>query len=823
MFDDLKKIRKVGDDKYTACCPCHDDDRESLTISRKAGADDWIVHCFAGCDWRDIKKAIGISRPTEAPGKKTNRQPTAYDYRDENGILLYQVFRGYPKKFWQQLPDGTKKLGDVRRVIYRLPELIASKPSAVFIVEGEKDVEALRAWGLTATCSTGGAGKWQSDTDGLFADRPVFILPDNDEPGRAYAQLVKRGIPHAVIVALPGLPEKGDVSDWIADGGTIEKLRVICRDAKQVAIVKPYDAWLQDLMNRARSGTLPADFAPSLDRYADHKSEVMAVVKSYNLLALATEAIRLHRRELKQSAQNEIDVQVNHATGPDGETYLLPTSCYIRDGKTYFSQATEQGPREIALCPCVLLVTKLQRQISTGLCFVAVAWCERGQWQKIIVPRETIADTHRITTLTRHGLPITSICAKMIVNYLALFIEANELPTERIALKQGKLPDGWVIGETCLTDSPTVYDGQKLGIEQQGSLEEYLDVIDGIQHHPGALIAWYASIASPLCVVYGADGFVIDYHGKTTVGKTTSLKIAASVWGNFNLIQKWNTTEYYREQQAAALQNYPLLLDDHKDFNGFRVDGDHPITKSIYQLADGIGRGRGKKDGGFTTPDTWRLITFSTGEQSLLDYDQSEGSAVRCISFQGSPFSDGASEYIRKLRGLREHYGHIGRLAIENINTVDLSRYRFWREQYLQGLSSEKLKTGIADRVCSHLAVIHCAAEWIHAICKLPWEFDQRNLIATLLSTASTVNKADRTSSVLEDIHGIIEANPERLSGKSQLEQWGYRELGKARIYPFAFAEICKRLNASPSAIRRDLGLKKSRESAGDRRWYYEL
>ena len=89
----------------------------------------------------------------------------AYDYVDESSELLFQVLRyANPKTFKQRRP-GTKhgewdwKLGDVRRVLYRLPQLIAATPkrTPVFLVEGEKDADNLAGLGFTATTNPGGA------------------------------------------------------------------------------------------------------------------------------------------------------------------------------------------------------------------------------------------------------------------------------------------------------------------------------------------------------------------------------------------------------------------------------------------------------------------------------------------------------------------------------------------------------------------------------------------------------------------------------------------------------------------------------------------
>jgi 5S rRNA maturation endonuclease (ribonuclease M5) len=172
---------------------------------------------------------------TECPPKsKTHtRRPkivATYDYCDERGHRLYQSVRlepgrdGGKKDFRQRQPDGSGgwiwNLRGVRRVLYRLPELYeAPRDRLVFVVEGEKDVDRLRAEGLLATTNAMGAGKWCPDYTEALRGRHVVILPDNDEPGRKHARAVAealKGVAASVkVVELPGLPEKGDVSDWL--------------------------------------------------------------------------------------------------------------------------------------------------------------------------------------------------------------------------------------------------------------------------------------------------------------------------------------------------------------------------------------------------------------------------------------------------------------------------------------------------------------------------------------------------------------------------------------------------------------------------------
>ena len=150
-------------------------------------------------------------------------------YEDESSKPLFEVCRLAEGGF-RQRKAGSKKWGieGVRRVLYRLPQLIAEKDTTVFIPEGEKHVDALRALGLTATCNPMGAGKWRNEYAEFLRGRDVVILPDNDKPGQDHAATIAASLVGAAsrvrMLKLPGLPAKGDIIDWLHAGGTKEQL-----------------------------------------------------------------------------------------------------------------------------------------------------------------------------------------------------------------------------------------------------------------------------------------------------------------------------------------------------------------------------------------------------------------------------------------------------------------------------------------------------------------------------------------------------------------------------------------------------------------------
>jgi 5S rRNA maturation endonuclease (ribonuclease M5)/archaellum biogenesis ATPase FlaH len=247
-------------ERWQARCPAHDDGKASLSV-KHGNNGGIIVFCHAGCETRAIVSAMNLTiadlMPSDPMPERPSVKPTivaAYDYRDEKGNLLYQALRLNPKDFRQRRPDGEAwkwNLDGVRRVLYRLPELLKST-GTVYVAEGEKDVDNLYKLGCVATCNVGGAGKWKAEYSDVLKGRDVFILPDNDEPGKKHADDVAKslkGIANSVdVVELPGLKSKADVSDWIADGGTKDKLERICsKGVRTISLVQAAEKYIEQL------------------------------------------------------------------------------------------------------------------------------------------------------------------------------------------------------------------------------------------------------------------------------------------------------------------------------------------------------------------------------------------------------------------------------------------------------------------------------------------------------------------------------------------------------------------------------------------------
>ncbi|MCP4368895.1 MAG: hypothetical protein GY797_12390 [Deltaproteobacteria bacterium] len=130
-----------------------------------------------------------------------------YDYRDEDGKIIYSVIKlkkneKGKKRFIQFRPDGNGGFligrGKTKSLLYRLPELLEAE--AVIICEGEKDVDTIRErWKVSATCNTGGAAKWEDRFCKYIKGKKITIVGDRDEPDKEYP--IGKGQEHAWTVA----------------------------------------------------------------------------------------------------------------------------------------------------------------------------------------------------------------------------------------------------------------------------------------------------------------------------------------------------------------------------------------------------------------------------------------------------------------------------------------------------------------------------------------------------------------------------------------------------------------------------------------------
>ena len=258
----LDGVRPAGQNQWAARCPCRNDDNNpSLSIG--FAEDRVLVTCHRGngCSFSEICATVGVkegdlcgpsSREFSPPSTKSvlprpkqpiqQKQPDkltfvkAYDFVNEDGELLFQKVRYVNqdgrKSFRQRRPDGAGNwvysLGETPKVLYNLPAVLAAKEAGlpIWLVEGEKDADALIEQGQIATTMPGGAGKWLDIHTAALSGAIVEIIADNDEPGIVHAQnvlneLTKAGCDAKIWIC----PNHKDIFDHISAGNKIDDLR----------------------------------------------------------------------------------------------------------------------------------------------------------------------------------------------------------------------------------------------------------------------------------------------------------------------------------------------------------------------------------------------------------------------------------------------------------------------------------------------------------------------------------------------------------------------------------------------------------------------
>lgn len=244
--------------QYSARCPAHDDKRASLSVS--TGRDGRILlHCHAGCAVTDILDALGLKEsdlfpsvtPEEAfgrPQKEPRKMVARYNYTDENGAFISQKTRFSDKSFtWSHKENGRWCRGRAGEpVLYNLPAVAGAE--CLYIVEGEKDVETMKAHGYPAVCGADGAGpgKWQPQFTEALRGKRVAVIQDNDDVGKAFAAETSNAL-HGVAESVrlldltriwPELPEHGDTTDLVERFGP-DILKSVQKLAKETPMWEP--------------------------------------------------------------------------------------------------------------------------------------------------------------------------------------------------------------------------------------------------------------------------------------------------------------------------------------------------------------------------------------------------------------------------------------------------------------------------------------------------------------------------------------------------------------------------------------------------------
>ena len=301
----------------------------------------------------------------------------------------------------------------------------------------------------------------------------------------------------------------------------------------------------------------------------------------------------------------------------------------------------------------------------------------------------------------------------------------------------------------------------------------------------------------------------IDFWGLTSKGKTTTLELAASAWGNPHkesggLVFGWDSTKVFHERIANFFCDMPIFPDDSHTLNDEKI-----LTKILYMVANGVGRGRGSISGIRHTP-FWRTVCLSTGEKSITECTTFGGAKARTISFNGYPFDNMPVEIINAIRNqLRENYGHAGPIFAKAItekfrNQEEVEKlkkqYRKKQQEF-----SRMAPIELGDRIAHYFAAVDVAARLVNEILDIHHEKGIEMIAQVFLDyVRDSEQDLDMPTRAMKYVLSWASGN-ERYFKNPDFESYGVWAEGEyIAIYPHKLTEVLKKEGFSERSVLKE-------------------
>lgn len=380
------------------------------------------------------------------------------------------------------------------------------------------------------------------------------------------------------------------------------------------------------------------------------------------------------------------------------------------------------GRRECACAHPILPIERLVN-LDTGEVKLKLAFKQNGrnsQWQTVIVEKETVSSSRSITALSKFGISVTSNSAKCLVDYLNDIENRNyDVLMERRSISRCGYMRGAGFSpfvENLVFDGDLNFKSLFQSIRTNGDELAWAKVaMECRKMSVTARIMLSASLASILLEPFGALPFFVHLWGSESgTGKTVALMLASSVWGDPALgsyTSTFNATTVGCEYMASFLNHLPLCLDELQ----LSKDSQGKAKFDVYQLAQGVGRARGSKNGGLCATPTWKNCILTTGESPLVNLGAGAGAINRVIDIECTAKNVVIYDGMRISSLLRQNFGFAGRRFVGHIYGDDDGWLDAMREGY-QNSFSEFSKSDTTEKQAMAAAVICVADSWLTTV-----------------------------------------------------------------------------------------------------------
>lgn len=343
----------------------------------------------------------------------------------------------------------------------------------------------------------------------------------------------------------------------------------------------------------------------------------------------------------------------------------------------------------VQACSHPIVPVEILKNVDTGEERISLAYFKYGSWQKVTVGKEICADNVSIVKiLSKIGVEVTSENAKYLVKYISDCVGLNPA---KLQPKKSINRLGWAGSEFMPYADDIVYDGDRdfdsifRNIGQNGDFDVWKRHCIALRRNKVVRLAFAASAGSILIERLNVLPFVFHiWSGESGTCKTVAVMAAMSIWGNpkmGGLVKTMNTTKVNIMRTAAFLYSIPYAGDELQTMKDKWTTN---FDQLIYQISEGVDRGRGRATGGVEETKTWHNSFLFTGEEPITKSNSRAGSKNRVIEIEVEEklLEDGN----HTVSILTENYGHAGKRLVEYLQNTETKKLQEEYKDYFDAM-----------------------------------------------------------------------------------------------------------------------------------------
>lgn len=400
-----------------------------------------------------------------------------------------------------------------------------------------------------------------------------------------------------------------------------------------------------------------------------------------------------------------------------------------------------------------------------------------GKWKKLpATEAASIFDKNKLIVLSNKGLPVTSVNALNLVDYLDAFHALNE---NNLPLTYTVPRCGWYNfnGSLFFIDPRKHFsvadDGENFNVVvdsqsqfaktlcQVGNLELWKKAYQLAKKSPVARIMVAAAVAPILLKILGERNFLLYIVAPTRAGKTTALYLGASAVGSDKMIRSFDATKNGLAGAAADVSDYAFLIDE-KQVADNRLK--EQFDNLVYALANGIGRTKLSKDSTLKKLQDWRTIAIMTGETLLLSDNVTGGANTRLLSIKVSKeiLSAADCKAIREI--IKENCGLAFPLVINKVFELGFDNLRKWYKEIADSFSN--IYSDLLPDYCRYIAILTLADGLLNSALGTNNALAEAKLCAKeIFKLIPTVAEISDVAREKEFVRGFVAQNQSRFVG----------------------------------------------------------